>query len=140
MNALWYVPRLDELHPACTGYVPSIVDAALHRLDHAFRQAAALPTGTDAEHAVRARKLAVICGWRSRWWAVLARWVPSGDGHPIPLVFGTAALEAAASARDDARFWRDTAADWQARADHRPTSDAAGALSNHHELELEVAS
>ncbi len=140
MNALWYVPRLDEQHPASTAYVPSIVDAALTRLDDAFRQAAALPTRTDAQHAVRARKLAVIAGWRARWWNVLARWVPSGDGHPIPLLFAAAATEAARSARDDARFWRDTAADWQARAEHRPTSDAAGALSNHHELELEAAS
>ncbi len=37
-------------------------------------------------------------------------------------------------AQDDARFWRETAADWQARAEHRPTSDAAGALSNWAEL------
>jgi hypothetical protein len=140
MNALWYVPRLDEQHPAHTGYVPSIVTAALARLDDAFHRAAALPTGTDAEHAVRARKLAVIAGWRARWWDVLARWLPSGEGHPIPLVFATAAIQAAASARDDARFWRETADDWQARAEHRPTSDAAGALSNHRELELEVAS
>jgi hypothetical protein len=134
MNALWYVPRLDEQHPASTGYVPSIVSAALSRLDDAFHCAAALPASTDAEHAVRARKLAVVAGWRARWWEVLARWLPSGDGHPIPLLFAAAAIEAAASARDDARFWCDTAADWQARADHRPTSDAAGALSNQHEL------
>jgi hypothetical protein len=52
------------------------------------------------------------------------------------VVFAVAAIEAAASARDDARFWRETAEDWQARADRRPTSDAAGALSNHHELEI----
>lgn len=140
MNALWYVPRLDEQHPPCTGYVPSIVDAALTRLDHAHRRAAEMPIGTDAQHATRARKLAVIAGWRARWWNVLARWLSSPDGYPIPLLFASAATEAARSARDDARFWRDTAADWQARAEHRPTSDAAGALSNHHELELEVAS
>jgi hypothetical protein len=36
--------------------------------------------------------------------------------------------------RDDARFWTETAADWRARAEHRPTSDAAGALSNHADL------
>src|SRR5688572_20178351 len=106
MNALWYVPRLDEQHPASTGYVPSVVAAALHRLDHAHQRAAALPTRTDAEHAVRARKLAIIAGWRARWWDVLARWLPSGDGHPIPMVFATATIHAAAGARDDARFWR----------------------------------
>ncbi|WP_297651268.1 hypothetical protein [Pseudonocardia sp.] len=36
--------------------------------------------------------------------------------------------------QDRARFWRDSAADWQARAERRPTSDAAGALSNWAEL------
>ena len=45
-------------------------------------------------------------------------------------------MNSADSARDDARFWREAAQDWQARADRRPTSDAAGALSNHHELEI----
>ena len=37
-------------------------------------------------------------------------------------------------AREDARFWQETAQDWQARAEHRLTSDAAGALSNWAEL------
>ena len=45
-------------------------------------------------------------------------------------------MEAAHPARDDARFWREAAQDWQARADRRPTSDAAGALSNCYELEI----
>ena len=52
---------------------------------------------------------------------------------------GTSALPArrvrcAPAGPADARFWRETAQDWQARVDHRPTSDAAGALSNWREL------
>jgi hypothetical protein len=128
--------RLDERWPSTTGYVPAIVDAALTRLDDAHQRAAALPTRTDADHAIRARRLAVVAGMRARWWQVLGRWVYSDAGHPIPLLFGAAAMNAADGARDDARFWREAAQDWQSRADRRPTSDAAGALSNHHELEI----
>lgn len=132
--------RLDEQRPASTGYVPAIVDAALARLHDAYQRAAALPTDSDAAHAVRARQLAVVAARRARWWQVLGRWVYTEAGQPVPLLFGAAALDAAHSARDEARFWREAADDWQARAEHRPTSDAAGALSNHHELELEAAS
>jgi hypothetical protein len=128
--------RLDEQRPAATGYVPAIVDAALARFDDAHYRAAALPTDTDAQHAVRARRLAVVAEMRARWWRVLRRWVYSEAGQPLPLLFGAAAMLAARSAEDDARFWREAAQDWQARADRRPTSDAAGALSNHHELEI----
>ena len=128
--------RLEEQHPPSTGYVPSIVDAALVRLRDAEQHAAALPTCTDTGQAIRARRLAVVAGMRARWWQVLGRWVYSQASHPIPLLFGAAAMNAADSARDDARFWREAAQDWQARADRRPTSDAAGALCNHHELEI----
>ena len=123
--------------PPSTGYVPAIVDAALARLDDAHQRAAApAAPSTDAQHAVRAAGSRWSAGMRARWWQVLGRWIYSEAGHPIPLLFGAAAMEAAHSARDDARFWREAAQDWQARAEHRPTSDAAGALSNHHELEI----
>jgi hypothetical protein len=126
--------RLDERHAASTGYVPAIVTAALGRHRDARHHAAALPTRTDADHAARAARLAVVSERSARWWDVLSRWIYSPAGHPLPLVFGAAVLAAAASERDDARFWREAAADWQARAAGLPTSDAAGALSNHHEL------
>lgn len=127
------VRRLDG--PPSSGCVPAIVDAALRRCcddrDHAFD----LPRRTDAEQATRAARLAVVADRTARWWDVLARWTYTLDAA-VPLVFGQAAAITAARARDDARFWRDIAADWTARAEHRPTSDAAGALSNHHELEI----
>jgi hypothetical protein len=129
-----HVLRLDEDRIASTGYVPAIVAAALGRHHVARSQAGALPTRTDTDHAARAARLAVVSERSARWWDVLSRWVYSPAGYPIPLVFGAAVLAAAASERDDARFWREAAADWTARAIGEPTSDAAGALSNHHEL------
>jgi hypothetical protein len=126
------VLRLDG--PPSTGCVPAIVDAALARCFRDERRAAALPHRTDAEHAVRAARLAVVADRTARWWEVLARWTYTPAGT-VPLVFVHAA-RVADRLRDDARFWREAAADWTARAEHRPTSDAAGALSNHHELEI----
>ena len=66
---------------------------------------------------------------------MLAAW-SYRHGSAVPLVYGHAAQHCASKDRDSARFWRETAADWRARAERRPTSDAAGALSNHHELEV----
>ena len=116
--------RLDERQAPTTGYVPAIVTAALDRHRRAYDQAAKLPTGTDADHAARAARLAVVSARAARWWEVLSRWVYSPAGHPTPLVFGAAVIAAAASERDDARFWREAAADWHARATGAPTSDA----------------
>lgn len=88
--------------------------------------------GTDAEHAARSRALAVIAARRAGWWSVLRRYVRSD--LTVPAVYAIAARAARDEQRDRARFWRDCAQDWQARAEQRPTSDAAGALSNWHEL------
>lgn len=91
-----------------------------------------LPRDTDREHAVRAARLALICARITGAWRLIA--AHTATDQTVPLVFHRAATLAIASTRDSARFWRDTAADWQARAEQRPTSDAAGALSNWHEL------
>jgi hypothetical protein len=50
------------------------------------------------------------------------------------LVYGHAVIIARLALRDDARFWAETGADWRARAEQRPTSDAAGGLCNHADL------
>jgi hypothetical protein len=131
--------RLDLRYPPSTGYVPAIVAAALDRNRAARDRAAALPRRGDAEHALRAERLAVLSDREARWWRVLGSWVYSWDSGSVPLVFGAAAVAAAEGCRDDARFWREAAADWWARAEHRPTSDAAGALSNHPELGIGAA-
>lgn len=87
---------------------------------------------TDAGWADRSRALALIDARRAGWWRVLSRAGYRDTGvHPL---FAHAALVAAEDTRDRARFWRDSAAEYRARAEDRPTSDAAGALSNWHEL------
>ena len=126
---------LDGFRAATSGFVPAIVDAALNRWQWQYLQALAMPTGADAEHAVRAERLAELTDRRSRWWDVLAAWTYR-NGSSVPFVYGDAAQHCASKDRDSARFWRESAADWWARAEHRPTSDAAGALSNHDELEV----
>lgn len=91
-----------------------------------------MPRRTDAEQATRAARLALICARTAAWWGVLAGYL-SRDPQ-APRVHVRAAVIAEAEEKSYARFWRETAADWQARAEHRPTSDAAGALSNWTEL------
>lgn len=87
---------------------------------------------TDAEHAARCQALALIAARRAGWWSVLRRHVLTD--LTVPAVYAIAARAARDEQRDRARFWRDCAQDWTARAERRPTSDAAGALSNWHEL------
>lgn len=75
-------------------------------------------------HAARARRLAELHSRRARWWAVLERSIV-GD-HDMPIIHAQAAYAAVTVAEREARFWSDTADDWQARADRRPTSEIAG--------------
>jgi hypothetical protein len=120
-----------DTKPTRTEYVRRVTEA-LAELDRQHSQAAAMPHRTDAEHAARAARLALICARTAAWWGVLA-----GEAYRDPNVHdlhGRAAVIAQYAEKDRARFWRDAAADWTARAEHRPTSDAAGALSNWHEL------
>jgi hypothetical protein len=120
-----------DTEPTRNEYVRRVT-TALAELDRQHSQAAAMPYSTDAEHAARAVRLALVCARTAGWWGVLAR-----ETYRDPNVHdlhGRAAVIAQHTERDRARFWRDAAADWQARAEHRPTSDAAGALSNWQEL------
>jgi hypothetical protein len=110
--------------------VPAIVAAGLAR-SAVLRRAVATPVPGDAfGHAVRAERLAEIYAREARWWAVLERHIYS-PASTVPLIYGDAVIIARLALCDDARFWAETAADWRARAERRPTSDAAGALSNH---------
>jgi hypothetical protein len=128
-----YIPAARR---ACNGYVPAIVAQALDRADAEWHRIARITDSGDLAHAVRAERLAVICTRRAAWWDVLARWTyhRTLHGHDMPPVFGTAAHAARSRELSDARFWSEIAADWRARAERRPTSDAAGALSNWDEL------
>ncbi len=106
-------------------------------MEEAYRQyaaASAVRPTSDAEHAERAARLALACARTAGWWRVLL--VGDRGTFAVPRVYRDAVIAAAHQERDRARFWRDTASDWRARAEKRPTSDAAGALSNWHELEV----
>lgn len=120
-----------DTEPTRTDYLRRVTEA-IAELDRQHSQAAAMSHSTDAEHAARAARLALICARTAAWWGVLARETyRDPKAHDL---HGRAAVIARHTEKDRARFWRDAAADWTARAEHRPTSDAAGALSNWHEL------
>ncbi len=107
------------------------VEAALMRLDLATCDVGS-PPATDLGHVGYCLALARISARRAGGWRLLLtaqRYDPT-----LPPVAERAASIAWRHARDDYRFWRESAADWAARAEHRPTSDAAGALSNWDEL------
>ncbi|GJF03669.1 hypothetical protein [Pseudonocardia sp. D17] len=81
--------------------------------------------------ADRADQLAMICARRAGWWRLL---LTSAHRQTVPDLYRRAVIAAGFEQHDQARFWRDTAADWRAQATRQPTSDAAGAMSNHHDL------
>ncbi len=109
------------------------VTAALAACKGDREAAYAMPHRGDLENVARCARLALISARIAAWWAVLAR-ETYRQGGPHALLFGQAVIVAEHAERDHARFWRDSAADWQARAERRPTSDAAGSLSNWAEL------
>jgi hypothetical protein len=118
--------------PAGRPPVTARVSAGLHEVHRLASDVLAWRPVTDADRAARCQVLAVIAARRAGWWSVLH--LAALADLSTPMVYATAALAARNQQRDRARFWRECADDWQARAEHRPTSDAAGALSNWHEL------
>ena len=123
----------DESARRVVAEIPAHIVGALAELDDAYDTAARMPHTGNVEHADRAIALARVCARRAAWWLVLARFTYQAGYHRL---HGRAALAAGRKEQDRARFWRDTAADWRARADRVPTSDAAGALSNWTELRV----
>lgn len=112
--------------------VAARVDAELTALMLRYLDLVATRPTTDEGHARRCAAMALISARRAGWWRVLTTYyIRHGGLHPL---FYRAALGALTRERSDARFWRESAQDWQARVDARPTSDAAGALSNWTEL------
>ena len=116
--------------PTTRPAVADRVQAALESDDAAFALGP-LPHA-PGDWATRSAAMALISARTAGWWRVL----PSAErrtrtAHPL---YRRAVSIAHRRALDDARFWRETAQDWQARVDRRPTSDAAGALSNWREL------
>ncbi|MDN5919887.1 MAG: hypothetical protein L0I76_33120 [Pseudonocardia sp.] len=140
MNSHNSLPRhahTTHHHAADSGTVVPVTrlaHAGLNRAGAAISQTSALRPTDDLGHAARARRLAELHARRARWWAVLQR--ATVADLDTPAVYLTAVAIAGVDAEGSARFWRDTADDWQARAEQRPTSDVAGAMSNWHELGL----
>lgn len=91
-----------------------------------------LPHNGNVANADRAARLALVSARITGVWRLIVAY--GIDNSTVPAVYRHAAVLAECDARNTARFWRDIAADWQARAEQRPTSDAAGSLSNWHEL------
>ncbi|MBN9791165.1 hypothetical protein DMP17_21525 [Pseudonocardia sp. TMWB2A] len=113
--------------------VARLVEAGLHRTDRAIRDTARPPAGDRLAHAARARRLAELHTRRARWWAILQRDTAT---NRVPIVYVRAVVTAVLDNERQARYWNDTADDWQALADRRPTSDVAGAMSNWADLGL----
>lgn len=114
--------------------VARLVEAGLRRVAAVIRDTAPPPPGDPLAHAARARRLAELHSRRARWWAVLERSIVAD--HDMPIIHAHAAYAAVSVAEREARFWSDTADDWQARAEQRPTSEVAGAMSNWADLGL----
>jgi len=121
--------------PADAQVVPvaRVVEAGLRRASRAIRDTARPPTGDLLAHAARARRLAELHARRARWWTVLERDTATNG---VPVIYGEAVVTAVLDNERQARYWTDTADDWQALADGRPTSDVAGAMSNWADLGL----
>ncbi|MEQ3550917.1 hypothetical protein WIS52_10570 [Pseudonocardia nematodicida] len=121
-------------HIAAVVPVSRLVQAGLGRVSKAILDIGPARAGDAAGHAARAHRLAELYARRARWWGVLER--DTVRRHDTPAVFIEAVVVARCAAEREVRFWADTAADWTARAEQRPTSDVAGAMSNWHELGL----
>jgi hypothetical protein len=106
--------------------------ALLRGYETARRELLRTPHGTDTDNADRAARLALVSARITGAWRLIV--AAAAEDLTIPDVLRHAVVIAECDARQTARFWRDTAHDWRARVEHLPTSDAAGALSNWHEL------
>jgi hypothetical protein len=95
--------------------VPVLVERAMHRNDHDRHRAFNLSHTTADENARRCAQLALIFARQERWWRVLANWTSRAESE-LPAIAGRAAIYAAAQAGSDARFWREMAQYWHARA------------------------
>ncbi|MBN9795135.1 hypothetical protein DMP17_42110 [Pseudonocardia sp. TMWB2A] len=113
--------------------VARLVEAGLRRTSRAIRDTARPPAGDLRAHAARARRLSELHTRRARWWTVLERDTATNG---VPLVYFEAVVTAVLDNEHQARYWTDTADDWQALADGRPPSDVAGAMSNWADLGL----
>lgn len=129
-----YIARTPYAHGPAetpTGVAVRLAEQFIVRLNYTIMAVCAQRPTDPTDHAARALRLEQLHTRQARWWAVLQR---ASDHRSVPFVYVDATIRAWAKAEEDARFWRDTAADWTARALDRPTSDCAGAMSNWDDL------
>jgi hypothetical protein len=108
-----------------SAWVPALAEAALSRLVARRRAISVERPSSEADWAVRAERLALLCDREACWLDVLARWVCRQHGE-VPLVLGRAAFDAAEFRRQKAVFWRELAADWRRRVAGAPGCGVIG--------------
>lgn len=114
-----------------SGVAVRLAEQSITRLSAAILSVLGHNPTDPAERAARALRLEQLHTRQARWWSVLAR---VSEHRTVPFVYVNAAIRAGRQDEESARFWRDTAADWTARALGQPTSDCAGAMSNWDDL------
>lgn len=114
-----------RIHRRAARTVPELVTAGLDRCAAEYRMVLMRPAATHAERAARAERLAVLSKREARWWTVLKRWT-YGPSWDIPLIFGRAAILAAADATQRAHLYAGMAADYQRMAAGLPICSFVG--------------
>lgn len=114
--------------------VTRLVTAGLDRTTGLIRHTADQRPSTPEGQRTRARRMQVLHSREARWWSVLER--AAVADHTLAIVYLRAVVHAGGIAEEKARFWREAAEDWAAISEGRPTSDAAGAMSNWHTLDV----
>lgn len=128
-----YIARTPYAHGPAetpTGVAVRLAEQFIVRLNHLIMAVCAQRPTDETDRAVRALRLEQLHTRQARWWAVLQR----NTHQAVSFVYIDAVIRARFKAEEDARFWRDSASDWTARALGRPTSDCAGAMSNWDDL------
>ena len=100
---------------------------ALEDLDEQERAARRMPHARPTDAAGRSARLALLAAQEAGWWTVLLADRHAHARYEVGWIYCRAAVEARTSARDRARFWRDSAARWRAVADYVATSSCTEA-------------
>lgn len=90
------------------------VRGGLDRVTAEILRLGAVQPDSPAAHAVRALRMADLYDRTARWWRVLAR--SQAARTKVDLLFYRAVLGARGDAEHEARFWRESAHNWDAHA------------------------
>ncbi|MEU6698709.1 hypothetical protein [Pseudonocardia sp. NPDC046786] len=90
------------------------VRGGLDRVTAEILRLGAVRPDSPTTHAVRARRMADLYDRTARWWRVLAR--SQATRSKVDLLFYCAVLGAQGDAEHEARFWRESAHNWDTHA------------------------